>query len=532
MQETMRRFRNYFEAPGYDARDLREWLLSVSRQDDSKRLSEMSEQELSALIDLVQSTGPLSLDELSWIRRAMADAIFSISLEVSSLVSPKQILNGDVVISALDFQIACRRMPAGDERLQSAASLCLQALQECRDHFEKEEESYTSYEMDRAYAAICRVETLVAILSLTDKSALPSLIRGLIVSLVDGSVSDRNFGAQLKRQSSRVSHDLAERMGIVGEHYIARSTKEYLGMLQRAGGAGLITAGTIVAKYAMASMSSGLVMGGALASINYVGSFLLMQLFGFRLATKQPSLTASALVNRLKCIQIHLHKPHKKNSALTEIADDVASIARSQVAAALGNFGVVILATVLFHFAYRWYQGAGFLSASTAHHVLESLNPLHTLTVPFAIFTGFLLWLSTLLASSVESWAIRAGYVDRKSKALFGISSCVILGLLLAIAPAIGAAVGYPIDVRHFTLSTGSLTLAVCSLGIPNALQAGFIASLSGVLLIGIFNFGISFALSLTWSALARGVRRAHLTQVFGMALRFRGFPSHFFIPS
>jgi len=36
----------------------------------------------------------------------------------------------------------------------------------------------------------------------------------------------------------------------------------------------------------------------------------------------------------------------------------------------------------------------------------------------------------------------------------------------------------------------------------------------------------------LTWSAFARGVRRAHLARVFSLALRFRGFPSHFFLPS
>jgi site-specific recombinase len=321
-------------------------------------------------------------------------------------------------------------------------------------------------------------------------------------------------------------------MGVVGEHYIARTTKDYFVMILRAGGGGLITAGTIVTKFAMASMSSNIFMGGTLASLNYVVSFLLMQFFGFRLATKQPSLTASTLVNRLKNVQFHLIRQHNAQKLLTELADDVASIARSQVAAALGNFGFVIPATIVFHFAYRWIMGANFLTISTAHHALESLNPFSTLTIPFAIFTGFLLWLSTVLASFVESSAIRAGYADRASKGLFGVASCVFLGTLLAVAPTIGAGLGLPLDVRHFTLSTGSLTLAVCSLGFSGALHAGFWASFVGIMIIGMMNFGVSFALSLTWSAISRGVRRAHLTQVFGMALRFRGFPAHFFIPS
>jgi site-specific recombinase len=529
-QETWRRFRNSLEAPGIEPRDIREWLLAVARSDDPKWLSEVSSEIYAQLMDLLQSSGQLNSDGLGWIRRSMADAAFSLALEISSLTAGSS--EGDIVMSALDFQIACRRMSAKDEKLQIAAENCHFALSACRARLDKSEDLLSRYEIEKAHQAINRIELLISILTVTEEEKLPGMIRSLIVSLVEGAVTDRSFGALMKKESSHASHDLAERMGVVGEKYLAKSPKEYLIMLYRAGGAGLLTAGTIVAKFAMVSLSSNLFLGGALATLNYVVSFLLMQLFGFRLATKQPSLTASTLVNRLKSVQFHLHKPNKAQKVLSEIADDVACIARSQVAAALGNFGVVIPATIFFHFVYRWTQGALFLTDTTALHALESLNPFQTLTVPFAIFTGVLLWLSTVLASLVERWAIQAGYADRASKSLFGASSCVFLGVLLAVAPTIGAALGYPIDVRHFTLSTGSLTLAVCTLGFSKAMAHGLLSSLLGIGLIGVFNFGISFMLSLTWSALARGVRRAHLTQVFGMALRYRGFPSHFFIPT
>ncbi|MFL5813426.1 MAG: hypothetical protein ACJ763_07590 [Bdellovibrionia bacterium] len=528
--ESWRRFKNYLEAPGVEPRDIREWLLAVARSDDSRWLNEVSSEIYAQLMDLTQSSGRLSSDELGWLRRSMADAAFSLALEISSLTSG--VSEGDIVMSALDFQIACRRMSPQDERLQATGRNCHYALGKCREKLEQCEEHLSGYEIEKAHLTIDRIELLISILTVTEQDKLPEMIRTLIVSLVEGAVSDRSFGALMKKETSRASHDLAERMGVVGEKYLAKSPKEYLAMLYRAGGAGLLTAGTIVMKFAMVSMSSNLFLGGALATANYVVSFLLMQLFGFRLATKQPSLTASTLVNRLKSVQFHLHKPHKAQKVLSEIADDVACIARSQVAAAMGNFGVVIPATILFHFVYRWTQGARFLTDTTALHALESLNPFHTLTVPFAIFTGALLWISTVLASLVENWAIQAGYADRASKSLFGVSSCVFLGILLAVAPTMGAALGYPIDVRHFTLSTGSLTLAVCTLGFSKAMAHGLISSVVGIGLIGLFNFGISFVLSLTWSALARGVRRAHLTQVFGMALRYRGFPSHFFIPS
>jgi ABC-type transport system involved in cytochrome c biogenesis permease subunit len=69
-------------------------------------------------------------------------------------------------------------------------------------------------------------------------------------------------------------------------------------------------------------------------------------------------------------------------------------------------------------------------------------------------------------------------------------------------------------------------------MGLGKALHEGLVSSFMGVIMIGALNFGVSFVLSLTWSAIARGVRRAHLTRVFSLALRFRGFPSHFFLPS
>jgi site-specific recombinase len=191
----------------------------------------------------------------------------------------------------------------------------------------------------------------------------------------------------------------------------------------------------------------------------------------------------------------------------------------------------VILASILFHFVYRWTQGVNFLAPEMAHHVLESLNPIHSLTIPFAVFTGALLWLSTVLAGSVESWASRLGCTPKTARSMFGISVNIFMGLLLGASPAIGAAIGIPLDVRHFTLSTGTLALAVCSLGSASIAQ-GLVMSLVGIAVIGLVNFSVTFALSLTWSAFARGVRRAHLSKAFGMAFQFNGFPTHFFLPT
>jgi site-specific recombinase len=523
-QEALRRFKNYFQAPGVEAGDLREWLLSVALPEDVRTLREASEEIFSTLVSLVDDDSKLSSDELQWIRRSLTDAVFSLSLELDGLLPLAA--RGDLVIRALDFQIVSRRASIADERVGVAANACQMALVRCSQNFDQVSDQLSHFEFDKASIILNRIQLLMSLLTIQDRSELPSILRKLITTLAEGALADRDVRSLLRARAAHASHELADRMGHIGEKYIARSAREYFAMFHLAGGAGFITAGTIVAKYAMASLGAGLFWGGALASVNYTGSFLLMQLLGFRLATKQPSLTASALINRMKTVQLHSHK------ALSEVADEIATIARSQVAAAVGNFGFVIPAAVLFHFGYRWIVGESFLSQATALHAMESLNPFTTLTIPYAVFTGVLLWFSTLMASFIENWAIRAGLANRASKTIFGMSSCVFLGILLAVTPVLGTWLGYSIDVRHFTLSTGSLTFAVCSLGFGGAMAHGLLSSFFGVLVIGVLNFGVSFALSLTWSALASGVRRAHLTRVFGMALRFRGFPAHFFLPS
>ena len=80
-----------------------------------------------------------------------------------------------------------------------------------------------------------------------------------------------------------------------------------------------------------------------------------MQLVGFTLATKQPSMTAAALAGALR-----------GEAAKTELPTLVARITRSQLAAAIGNVGMVIPAAIGFDFAFRRAVGRPFLDPDTA----------------------------------------------------------------------------------------------------------------------------------------------------------------------
>jgi site-specific recombinase len=276
---------------------------------------------------------------------------------------------------------------------------------------------------------------------------------------------------------------------------------------------------------------------GAIASLNYAGSFVAMQLLGFTLATKQPSMTAAALAHALR----------ERGADLDELVSQIARICRSQLAAAIGNVGGVIPAAIGFHLLYLRLAGHPFLDEKAAEYTLHSLHPSQTGTIYFAFLTGIFLWLSSLGAGWLENWSAyrrlpeaiaqkrpRAimGWLGRKlAHHVAGFGGNVTLGILLGMMPVIGKFLGVPFEVRHVTLSTGGLTLAVCSLGASAFEHPGFWAAVLGIGIILTLNFGVSFALALGVAVRARGVEHAGLRLLRAVLARFFRSPAEFFFP-
>jgi site-specific recombinase len=93
--------------------------------------------------------------------------------------------------------------------------------------------------------------------------------------------------------------------------------------------------------------------------------------------------------------------------------------------------------------------------------------------------------------------------------------------------PVVGRFLGVPLEVRHVTLATGSLTLAACAPG-PHP---GLGAALGGIAVILSLNFGVSFALALAVALRARGVDHAGRRLVRAIAARLASEPLPFVVP-
>ncbi|HJW32408.1 MAG TPA: hypothetical protein VJ505_03485 [Holophagaceae bacterium] len=369
------------------------------------------------------------------------------------------------------------------------------------------------FRLDALHAQLDRLELLLAF------HRGEPLGQILAAELVLGAASQGSLRALGRSTLKRLARKVVEHTGAQGEHYIASDRRGWKHMAWAAAGGGLLTVGTAVAKYALVAMPLAPLILGLSHTANYAISFGVMHLLGLALASKQPALTAAALARTLEA-----------KEGLEAEVDLVAAIARTQTIAALGN--VLVAIPFSFGFAWAWglLTGHPLLSSETAHHGLHELHPLASWTLPFAALTGVFLWFSSLAAGWAANWSAfrqlpeavalsprlrrafgiqgaRAlgDFLDRNFDGLFGYT---VLGFLLGFVPVLMSKfAGIGLGVRHITLQSAAWALDVASL-----LQAGetpgheAIWSLAAIPLIGLLNFGVSFALALRTATRARGL--------------------------
>jgi site-specific recombinase len=186
--------------------------------------------------------------------------------------------------------------------------------------------------------------------------------------------------------------------------------------------------------------------------------------------------------------------------------------------------------------------------------VISSFDPFGSGTIFFAALTGVLLWLSSLAAGWFENWVVYrrlpeaiehhrwaksesgkrrmsklARFLEHQSA---GFGGSVALGIMLGMVPVFGKFFGLPLEVRHITLSTGSLTLAMNSIGLDAVGWSPFLLACLGIVFMGLLNFGVSFALALVVALRARDVPRGERrTLPLAVMRRFFRKPAEFFYP-
>ncbi|MCE9592640.1 MAG: site-specific recombinase [Planctomycetes bacterium] len=371
-------------------------------------------------------------------------------------------------------------------------------------------------------------------------------LRRWIAALAHGVDEQRRIGSLLRGSTRRLHRRIVERSGQTGEHYIAKTKREYGVMWLAAAGGGLLTTSTAALKLAVHGLHLAPFQEGMLYGLNYAIAFLLLQTLHLTLATKQPAMTAAHLAA--------LVREHRGAKRLEEIVDWTARIVRSQLAAAIANVTFVSIGAFVFAQLWRATFGHPFVEEEVARATYTALSPLDSGTILFAALTGVILWLASLAGGWIENWVVyrriprviaefevhspkRRERLQRLSarveRDIGGWATSVSLGFLLGMTPAFGLFLGVPLDVRHVTLSTGTLALAAASLDQHWFLQGGFLHASAGIAVMFVLNLGVSFGLSLFTALRAFELSLSEFGSLFRrLGRRLATRPSEFLWPN
>ena len=357
-------------------------------------------------------------------------------------------------------------------------------------------------------AALDRMELLATAL-VERGSETSAALHPLLNTVVSGLLEDTRVSTLIRQNFNLLARKTVERTGHGGQHYIAHNRKEYWQMWGAAIGGGFLTVFTAAIKLQIVATHRAPFMEAFLAGTNYAVSFLLLQMFGLALATKQPAMTGAALADIIR--------RNRGESRRSEITEYGASISRTQLAAALGNILAVSSGAVVFNLIWLKAFHAPYVPAAQAEKVYLSLRPLASATAIDAALTGVLLWLAGLIGGWCENFAvyhsIPASIAQHPLRKTFGAdrmerfadsvdrnigawSTSISLGYLLGFTPVFAEFFGLPLDVRHVTLNTGMFAFAAARFG-PSAFRHLWLYSaVVGIAIMFVLNLGVSFAIA------------------------------------
>lgn len=381
------------------------------------------------------------------------------------------------------------------------------------------------FQVERMKARVRRLERLLeAWLAPGDRAQ--ARVR-LIADLVRANRASQSLGELARTSFGLLARKVVERSAETGEHYIARNRSEYLAMLKMAAGGGLVTVVTVYLKFMITGAHLPPIVEGFLAGANYAACFLFMHFCHFTLATKQPAMTAPAIASKLDDVG--------SPAGMEAFVGEVIALVRTQAAAIFGNLALVFPGCLLVQWAVSTALGMNTITPEKAHATLHSFSILG-ITPLFAALTGVLLWFSSLISGWADNWFALHGIGDvlsynRRLRFVFGRAGAarlsdacrrhiapvlgnLTLGFMLGLVPAILTAFSLPFEVRHVTLSTGSIATAVGVLGLPVLHDSALWLAVAGVAIMGVLNVGISFALAFHMALRSRPLKGGDRKQI------------------
>ncbi|MGJ1434302.1 hypothetical protein [Sphingobacterium siyangense] len=371
----------------------------------------------------------------------------------------------------------------------------------------------------------------------------------LAMTLIGYNSRKSNIRKLVGQSTQLLAYEITHHTAQTGEHYITSSRQEYWKMFRSACGGGLIVGVMCIVKLLLGKVHSSEFGHAFLYSLNYAVGFTLIYLFGATLATKQPAMTASALVN---AIEQGIAEQATNKHRYWIFAELFARLFRSQFIAFVGNVLMAFPMSLFLVWAIQQLFQVNIASAKWLH-LVNDLNPIKTPLVLHASIAGVFLFLSGIIAGSISNrdkhnsvyYRIQEHPMLKKifgqaktnkiasfyEKKWAGIVSNVWFGIFMGSTASIGLFLGLNLDIRHITFASGNLALGLFGHGMELSTDI-WIWGILGIGIIGFFNFMVSFSLSLMLAFRSRNLSSKELIKM-GKAvwIYFKINPKLFFFP-
>jgi site-specific recombinase len=394
-----------------------------------------------------------------------------------------------------------------------------------------------------------RIKTILSFLVINEAQEKMTKTIAFAQTLIDYNCRKSNIRKLVGQSTQLLAYEITHHTAQTGEHYITSSKKEYWRMFRSACGGGIIVGVMCIIKLFLGKVDTSEFGHALLYSMNYAIGFTAIYLFGATLATKQPAMTASALV---AAIQNGASGQDQNRHKYWNFAIFFARLFRSQFIAFVGNVIMAFPVSLLlvwgiqevFHFnpaADKWLK------------LVNELNPTETPMILHACIAGVFLFLSGIIAGSISNrdkhnsvyYRIEEQPVLKKvfgkektakvarfyEKKWAGIVSNIWFGVFMGTTASVGMFLGLNLDIRHITFASGNLALGW--FGHDRYLSTEmWIWGIFGIGIIGFFNFLVSFSLSLTLAFRSRNLSFGELIKMAkAVWIYFKISPRSFFFP-
>ncbi len=376
-----------------------------------------------------------------------------------------------------------------------------------------------TYLLERLEQILARIHVLLAIVDEPDQAKFETNCIALFRHLVVKQSTERSIISLIRQTNYLLAKSITNHASRTGEHYVTATRREYMSMLKRGLGAGVFIAVMALIKIRLEYLGWSEGWTALSVSLNYGLGFVIIYMFHFTVATKQPAMTAAYIAEQLEYT-------HSGSVAKKDLAQLMLMVGRSQFAAILGNVAAALPVALLLGFMADAIFNETVMQLDKAAALMHEQNPVTSLALFYAAIAGFWLFVSGLVSGYFDNRCLYldlpgrirhhpvlqrimtsrlrhrlADYIGNHYGSLFG---NFFFGVMLGVTGYIGYLLGLPLDIRHvaFSVANVGLSSTVSWPGIWIFLEfVGF------ALLIGVVNLTVSFILALHVAMRARGIR-------------------------